>query len=193
MFQFMPLENVMLVRSWQVAGPWDNDENRNFRDGNEEMKKATREYYEKFITPPDEPDYPFWGVFTRQPQHRPWQLRSVEGTNPQLKLSAAGRLYHEMLWIQTQEDVKVQLKFYTRPQTQLRVSIVGESMEDPQNFVFNSVKDEDRQATVTLKKGWNRVLLRNYSYGYGLEPGMTIHAAPETLWKLRLSAAPRAE
>ena len=191
MFQFMPLDDVMLVRSWQVAGPWDNDDNRHFRDGNEEMKKAIRDYYEAHVTPPDEPNYPFWGVFSGQ--QRPWQLRSVEGTERQLKLSQAGRLFHQMTWIHTPEDVEVQLKFYARPMMHLRVGVVGESMEDPQKFVFNNVKDEDRTATATLKKGWNRVLLRNFSFGYGLEPGMTIHAAPKTLWQLRLSAAPRAE
>jgi len=75
--------------------------------------------------------------------------------------------------------------------TQLRVGVVDESMKEHRKLVFNNAKDDDRIGTVTLKKGWNRVLLRNYTFGYGLEVGMTIHAPPETLWKLRISAAPR--
>ena len=190
MIQFMPLDDVMLVRSWQTAGPWDNDDNRHFRDGNEAMKKAIVEYYEEYVTPPDDPNYPFWGDFSKQ-QSRPWLLKSTEGTNPQLKLAHTGRLYHQMIWIHSPDDVEVQLKFYTRPMTQLRVGVVDESMKEHRKLVFNNAKDDDRIGTVTLKKGWNRVLLRNYTFGYGLEVGMTIHAPPETLWKLRISAAPR--
>ena len=77
--------------------------------------------------------------------------------------------------------------------TQLRVDVTDESLSGRQNLVFNNVKDEERTKTVTLKKGWNRIMLRNYAFGYGLEVGMTIHAAPEILWKLRISAAPRSK
>jgi len=192
MFQFIPLTDTILIRSWQVAGPWDNNENRDFRDGNEVMKKAIVDYYEQYVTPPDVSSYPFWGDFTRQ-QSRPWQLRSVEGTDPQLKLAQAGRLYHQMVWAHSPDDIEVRLRFYARPMTQLRVGVTSELMKESRQLVFNNVKDEERAEMVTLQKGWNRILLRNYTFGYGLEVGMTIHASPEILWKLRISAAPRSK
>ena len=190
MFEFVPLGTSMPVRTWQVAGPWDNEENRHFKDGDENMKKAIVAYYEQYVTPPDDPKYPFWGDFGKG-QARPWRLRSIEGTDPALKLSQAGRLFHQMTWIHVPEDLQVECRFHTRPMTQLRVSVVDEAMRDRQDFQFNNVKDEQRRCEVKLKKGWNRVLLRNYTFGYALQPGMTIHADAEILWKLRMSATPR--
>lgn len=38
--------------------------------------------------------------------------------------------------------------------------------------------------------GWNQLFLRGYALGYELHFGTVIKAAPEKLWKLRLSTVP---
>ena len=108
-----------------------------------------------------------------------------------------GQVWYAATWIHSPSAREVEFRFQGHPQTHLRWFLNDELVPlKPADY-----KDDPAAAkrpvavkTLTLRPGWNKVLMRGYCVGYSpFRAGLILNAPSETLWKLRLSATPPPE
>jgi hypothetical protein len=202
---FQGLDAGVVVRHWQVAGPFGGpgaelfkeDLNGHMPGTNKDYKQAGRDFCEAAAYPPDrgtvdlkevfrgELIHGYWG----KPGELRWRKASVEDLDTRVLLGASAQVWYGASWVQVPQDLEIEFRFQGHPQTCLRWFLNGEKVQDGE--IRGDVGKAFAAKTLTLKKGWNAVMFRGYCVGYPrFRAGLVFSGPPERLWQLRLSAVP---
>jgi len=203
--QFQGLEEGVVVRNWQLCGPFGGPGAEKFAydlqgpmpGTNKDWKQAGREFCEATKYPPDsgtvdlkatfsgEMVQGYWG----QPAALRWIKATVEDLDTRVLCGGAAQVWYGATWVHVAQDLEVESRIQGHPQTFLRWFLNGEKVLE------GEIKGEPGKASaskvLTLKKGWNQVLFRGYCVGYPkFRAGLVFAGPPDRLWQLRLSATP---
>jgi hypothetical protein len=207
--QFLGLEGGVLVRHWQICGPFGGpgfekltaDPNGPMPDTNKDWKQATSELCEAATYPPDEKvdlSASFRGQMTdgywaRQAEVR-WRKATVDDLDTRVRCGTGGQVYYGAAWLYVPVEMELEFKFQGHPQTQLRWFLNGRPLPTgPFQEEAGAVRTLASKS-VRLKAGWNEVRFRGYCVGYPPFRAGLVLAGPEgKLWKLRVSDSPPTE
>ena len=183
--QFEGLERGVVVRHWQINGPWGGPGAEVFKadlSGNE--KDKGRRFCEA-ATYRGELAKGYW----HDPGEVRWKLAPIAELDTRVILGPSAQVWFGASWIHAPEDLDVDFQLQGHPQTVLRYTLNGEVLFSGEMKEQKGKVMESRR--VHLKKGWNPVVFRGYCFGYPpFRAGLVIAGAPEQLWKLKLSALP---
>ena len=202
---FQGLEGGVVVRHWQIVGPFGGPGAEKFKEDlngrmpgtDTDYKQAGRDFCEAATYPPDDGKvdlkerfkgemlHGYWG----KPGELRWKQAAVEDLDTRVQLGASAQVWYGASWVHVPEDLEVEFRFQGHPQTHLRWFLNGEKVLD------GEIRGEPGKAsagkTLALKKGWNPVMFRGYCVGYPkFRAGLVFAGPAERLWKLRLSAVP---
>lgn len=203
--QFQALDGGVVVRNWQILGPFGGpgaekfapDPNGNFPGTDVEFKKVVQEFCEKLAPPPQgkpvDLSVEFRGPqvqgYWRDPGLVKWRPAVVADLDPRVTLGPSGQVWFGATWVHVPADAKLTFRFQEHHQTTLRWSVDGVP-------VRTSLVDKEKcltTADVNLKAGWNEVAFRGYCVGYPpFRVGLVLDGPAETLWGLKLRGAPPA-
>jgi hypothetical protein len=99
-------------------------------------------------------------------------------------------LYYAAAWIWSPEAQEIKIEFPMQEQNNIRGWLNDTRLADapPSYGLYQAVASPQ---PARLKAGWNQLFLRAYALGYDLHFGATAKAAPDILWRLRLTATPQ--
>lgn len=203
--QFHGLGKGVLVRHWQLCGPFGGPGAEKFKHDligrmpgtNRDWKQAGREFCEAATYPPDDGKVDLEATFSgemvqgywRDPGKLRWVKVTVGDLDTRVLCGGAAQVWYGATWIHVARDLEIEFRFHGHPQTFLRWFLNAEKVFD------GEIKGEPGKAsanrTLTLKKGWNQVMFRGYCVGYPkFRAGLVLSGPAERLWQLRLSAIP---
>ncbi|HEY3323478.1 MAG TPA: hypothetical protein VGP72_23695 [Planctomycetota bacterium] len=205
--QFQGLDSGVVVRHWQICGPFGGPGAEKFKEDlngpmpgtSKDMKTAGRDFCEAAKYPPDngviDLKATFSGEMVEGYWHKPgavrWTKATVEDLDTRVMCGASAQVYYGATWVHVAQDLALEFRFQGHPQTHLRWFLNGEKVFDGE--IKGELKSAFASKTLTLKKGWNQVLFRGYCVGYPkFRTGLVFAGPPEKLWQLRLSATPPA-
>lgn len=194
--QFEGLDRGVVVRRWQINGPWGGPGAEVFKPdlGGSEKDKG-RKFSEESKYPPDEPgarfDAAYKGPLTKGYWHDPgevrWKPASVADLDTRVILGPSAQTWFGATWIQAPADIEIDFQLQGHPQTYLRYTLNGETVFKGELKGARNVETK----RVRLRAGWNEVRFRGCCVGYPpFRAGLVLAGAPEQLWKLKLSGLP---
>lgn len=193
--EFTKIGDTACIRTWSVIGPWGGPEAKDFRDGDEKMKTAIKNFYENAKYSIEESAVNLTKAYSGPEtetssgkRNLKWQTMMTKGNQQFINLGPAGRLYFAAAWVYVPEDMELECEFVLPiPMNNARYKI------GDQTFQIKDSGHRDKpslQQKAHFAKGWNQVLYRGYAYGYSQGFGMLLHGTPEQLWQVRLSPYP---
>jgi hypothetical protein len=208
--RFLPLSDSLPIRAWLVNGPWKTGIKYT---GTAENKRELQQYFDNTVFPPDDrlitpadiatatagKAGPWRPVATRVEQPREQFDGSMSRSHPSVQflfpddghtLYVRGcNLYYAAAWIWSPEAQEIEVEFPMQSQNNIRGWLNDTRLVDapPSYGVYQTVASPQ---PVSLEAGWNQLFLRAYALGYDLHFGAAVKAAPDKLWKLRLSINP---
>ncbi len=202
--QFAGLDKGVVVRHWQLCGPFGGPGAEKFQADlmgplpgtNKDSKQAGREFCEAAKYPPDDGRVDLNASFTGDMVQGYWGKGAVRWTkatvadlDTRVVCGSSAQVWYGATWVHVPQDVEVEFRFQGHPQTYFRWSLNGGKVLD------GEIKGELGKAvaskSLTLRKGWNQVMFRGYCVGYPkFRAGLVLSAPSERLWQLRLSATP---
>jgi hypothetical protein len=206
--QFQGIEGGVVVRNWLVAGPFGGPGMEKFKGDpngvmpgtNKEMKNAVREVAEAAAYPPDDLKVDLKAVYKGEmirgywldPKEVRWKTASVAELDNRVVLGNGAQVWYAATWIKVPADTELEFQFQGHPQTFLRWFLNGQPVPLPvTDYKVIAVQHLAAAKTLTLRTGWNQVMLRGYCVGYSpFRAGLVLSGAPEKLWNLQLSATP---
>jgi hypothetical protein len=207
--QFVGLGGGVLVRHWQVCGPFGGpgfekltaDPNGPMPGTNKDWKQATRELCEAAAYPPDE-KVDLAAVYRGEmidgywakPGEVRWRKAAIDDLDTRVRCGLGGQTYYGAAWLHVPADMELEFRFQGHPMTQLRWFLNGRPLETGPFKEEANVVRTVASKSVTLKAGWNEVRFRGYCAGYPpFRAGLALAGPEDKLWKVRLSDAPPAE
>jgi hypothetical protein len=196
--QFEGLDRGVVVRHWQINGPWGGPGAEAFKeDVSGPEKEKCRRFCEAASYPPDSAPIDFRATYRgdlakgywRDPGEVRWKRSSIADLDTRVILGPSAQVWFGATWIHAPGELEVEFQLQGHPQTVLRYTLNGEAL------FSGEMKEQKGKAVETkrvrLKSGWNRVMFRGFCVGYPpFRAGLVISGAPEQLWKLKLSAVP---
>ncbi len=203
--QFQGLGEGVVVRHWQVCGPFGGPGAEKFKDDlhgpmpgtAKDSKQAGREFCESAAYPPDNGVVDLKAVFRGEmiqgywgkPASLGWSRATVADLDTRVVCGAAAQVWYGATWVHVPEDLDIEFRFQGHPQTFLRWFLNGEKVLDGE--IRGDAGKASVGKTLGLRKGWNQVMFRGYCVGYPrFRAGLVFSGPAERLWQLRLSAAP---
>lgn len=206
---FAGLEGGVAIKNWMVCGPFGGsgaekfkaDPNGTMPGTNKEMKVAVKEFAEAAAYPPDSGPVDPKAVFTGEmlqgywtdPRQVKWKPATIAELDNRVILGTGAQTWYAATWIYVPAAAEIEFQFQSSPQTYLRWSVNGTPVDlkkVPEEKVPGPNHLQTRK-TVSLRAGWNQVMLRGFCTGYSpFRAGLVINAPPEKLWDIRLSATP---
>jgi hypothetical protein len=204
--QFLGLDGGVLVRHWQICGPFGGpgfekltrDPHGPMPGTNRDWKQATRELCEAGVYPPDEQvDLAacyrggilggYWG----NPHEVRWAKAAIDDLDTRVRCGAGGQVYYGATWVCVPNATELEFRFQGHPMTALRWFLNGQALEPgPYKEEANTVRMVASQR-VTLRAGWNEIRFRGYCFGYPpFRAGLILAGSEDKLWKLQLSHTP---
>lgn len=195
--QFEGLDRGVVVRHWQINGPWGGPGAELFRaDLQGSDKDKGRKFAEAGKYPPDA-DYDAKAVYRGElsrgywndPGEVRWKPAHVAELDTRVVLGPSVQVWYGATWVHAPEAMELDFDLQGHPQTYLRYTLNDE-------VVFNGEMKEKKGKVsevrrVKLQAGWNTVSFRGFCVGYPpFRAGLVISGTPEQLWKLKLSAEP---
>ena len=200
--QWQSLADGVLVRNWLIIGPFGGAGAEKFMydmqgpmpGTNIDYKQAGSAFAEAQKYPPDDAvdvNAVYKGKmiegYWNNPGEVRWHQATIADLDNRVVLSGAAQTWYGVTWVYAPEDTEVEFQIHGHPQTYLRFYLNELMLTGPNTAI------ESMNKKVTLRKGWNQVKFRGYCVGYSpFRAGLTIAAAPEKLWTLRLSTTPPA-
>ncbi len=204
--QFLGLAGGVLVRHWQICGPFGGpgfekltlDPQGPMPGTNRDWKQATRELCEAAAYPPDEQvdlaaayrgDL-IAGYWNKLGEVR-WRKAPVDDLDTRVRCGSGGQVYYGVTWLYVPVETELEFQFQGHPMTPLRWFLNGQALATgPFREEAQTVRLVASQP-VTLRAGWNEVKFRGYCVGYPpFRAGLILTGAEEKLWTLRLSDTP---
>ncbi len=204
--QWAGLEKGILVKNWQICGPFGGPGTENFKydpngkmpGSDKDMKGAVREFFEAATYPPDGGKVDLNAVYQGElvrgywndPGQVKWKAAQVADLDTRVAFGGA-EVWYGATWIHAPRATELEFQFQSHPQTYLRWFLNGEALK------VESYKEETdlrRVASqkVTLRAGWNQVFVRGYCTGYSpFRAGLVLQGDEANLWQLRLSGVPQ--
>jgi hypothetical protein len=197
--QFEALDGEVLLSNWEVIGPFGGPGAKKFSwDVRGEMKKEAMEYCESLKFPVDEGKVDLSAEYTgpivegwwdRQGKVK-WKEQRANPLDRRIVLGAAAQVWYAATWVHAETDTQVELQVLGHPQTYYHVKVGDEAVVD--GLIAEKSEEHEVRKKVTLKTGWNQIMVRAFCVGYSpCRVGMEIVAPAQTLWKLQLSGTPR--
>lgn len=207
--QFLGLEGGVLVRHWQLCGPFGGpgfeklspDPNGPMPGTNKDWKQATRERCEAAVYPPDEKvDLAafyrgttiagYWG----KPAEVRWRKATIDDLDSRVRCGLGGQVYYGVTWLHVPADTELEFQFQSHPMTALRWFLNGRPLETGPFKEETGGLRRVASKRVTLRTGWNEVRFRGYCVGYPpFRAGLVLAGPEDRLWKLRPSGTPPAK
>ena len=197
--QFQGLDQGVLVRNWLICGPWGGPGAEHFHyDPNlPGEKERVRAFCDAATYPPDDGVVDPEAVF-RGPLHRGywpdpgavrWKNATTADLDTRLTLGGGAQVWYAATWIHVPEEMELEFQFQGHPMTPLRFFLNGRQVLSGEILGQRIIRTASRN--LTLRRGWNQVMLRGYCVGYSpSRAGLVLAGPPEKLWSLRLSAMP---
>lgn len=209
--EFTGLDQGIVVRHWQLAGPFGGpgaekfkpDPNGVIAGTNIEMKKAVREFCEAAKYPPDDAKVDLKAVFTgdqlqgywSDPRRVAWKAATIESLDTRVICGSGGQVWYGATWVYAPSQVTLDAEFHSHPMTELRWTLNSQ----PVPLKSSDYKERGMGLTrvasqrLSLREGWNEVRFRGYCYGYPpFRVGLVLQGDEKQLWPLKLSATPPA-
>ncbi len=203
--EFLGLDAGIVVRNWQLCGPFGGpgfekltgDPDGMLPGTRRDWKEVTRELCEAASYPPDRAvdlravytGEQIQGYWDKLNEVR-WRPATVEPQDVRVIGGQGGQVYYGATWIHVPGEMELAFKFQGHPQTPLRWFVNGQHIDVKLKDVPNAVRMEG-VSTVKLKTGWNEVRFRAFCYGYPpLRAGLVIGGPEALLWRVRLSDHP---
>ncbi len=203
--QFKGLDGGVVVRNWQVLGPFGGKEAKGFsRDPQGKVKDQVQAYFEKTTFPPDVAPLDFDATYSGEliqgywpdPKKIKWTPETTADLDTRVIYGTGGQVWYGATWIYSPTATEVDFEFQLNPMLPTRWFVNGEQIY--------SGNDRDAQRTngpnhlrtatqtVTLRAGWNQVHFRAYSYGYvPFRVGLVVKGPESTLWSLGFTGKER--
>jgi hypothetical protein len=196
--QFEGLDRGVVVRNWQINGPWGGPGAEGFKaDLSGAEKDKGRRFCDGAVYPPDAAELnlraTYRGELSKGYWHDPgevrWKPAATAELDTRVVLGPSAQVWFGASWVHAPEEMDLDFVFQGHPQTSLRFSLNGET-------IFSGEMKEEKgkvsaSKRVHLKKGWNEVRFRGFCVGYPpFRAGLIVTGSPEQLWKLGLSAVP---
>jgi hypothetical protein len=208
---FAPLAGSLPIRAWLLNGPWKA---KIKYTGADENKREFQKFFDQAVFPPDDRKIasadisaatpgkagPWRPVTTRVDKPREQYDGSMSHSRPSVQflfpddghpLHVNGcNLYYAAAWIWSPEAQEIKIEFPMQEQNNIRGWLNDTRLADapPSYGLYQAVASPQ---PARLKAGWNQLFLRAYALGYDLHFGATAKAAPDILWRLRLTATPQ--
>ncbi len=203
--QFQGLDKGVVVRHWQICGPFGGPGAEVFQADlrgpvpgtNKDSKIAARELCEAAKYPPDDGKVDLNAVFQGEmvqgywakPGAVRWMKATVADLDTRVVCGASAQIWYGATWIHAPQDLEVEFQFQGHAQTYFRWFLNGGKVLDGEIKGANGKLTAAR--TLTLRKGWNPVMFRGYCVGYPkFRAGLVLMGPADRLWQLRLSAMP---
>jgi hypothetical protein len=208
--EFQGLEGGVLVRNWITCGPFGGPGMEQFSwnpnglmpGTKKNQKDAVRELCEAAKYPPDDGTVDMKAVYTGDivkgwwPQTKAnWKPATIAELDARVIMGQAAQVWYAVMWIHAPAATELEFQFQGHPQTYLRWFLNDELVPLKLTDYTNDVTGRRPVAakSLTLRQGWNKVMMRGYCVGYSpFRAGLILNAPAETLWKLKLSATPPA-
>jgi len=206
--EFQGIDGGVLVRNWSVCGPFGGPGTEKFSwdprglipGTNKDQKAAVREICEAAQYPPDDGRVDLKAVFTGElvqgwwPEKRAiWKGATVADLDARVILGSAAQVWYAATWVHVPEATELEFQFQSHPQTYLRWFL----NDSPLALKPTDYKDSENARRpvavkpVTLRAGWNKILLRGYCVGYSpFRAGLILNAPTQALWGMKLSGTP---
>ena len=203
--QFQGLDKGIIVRHWQICGPFGGPGAEVFQADlrgplpgtNKDSKEAARELCEAAEYPPDDGKVDLKATYQGEmvqgywakPGAVRWTKATVADLDTRVVCGVSAQVWYGATWIHATQDTQVEFQFQGHRQTYFRWFLNGGKVLE------GEIKGEEGPPAaakiLTLRKGWNQVMFRGYCVGYPkFRAGLVLMAPPERLWQLRLSATP---
>ncbi|MCX7010795.1 MAG: hypothetical protein NTY53_26730 [Kiritimatiellaeota bacterium] len=207
--QFQSFESGVVVRNWQICGPFGGpgaekfkaDPNGVLPGTNKNMKDAVRTFCEPATFPFDNAPLDFSATFKGErvrgywpdPREVRWKAAAVAPLDTRVLLGGGGQVWYAATWIRAPAETELSLEFQNHAQTTLRWFLNGQPLAVGEYTPGKILHSFVATKSVTLRAGWNQIHVRGYCVGYPLfRAGLVLNAPPATLWALRLSGVPPA-
>jgi hypothetical protein len=207
--QFQGLEGGVPVRHWLICGPFGGSGAEKFEADpmgllpgtQKDMKEAVREFCDAAKYPLDDGKVDLKTAFTGEmvkgywgdPGRVSWKPASLAELDTRVRLGGGGQVWYGAAWVHAPAVTELKFQFQGHHQTFLRWILNGETVPvTPADYS----KGDDHQhpvavKTLSLRPGWNQVLVRGYCTGYPpVRVGLVLDGPAEKLWTLQLSATP---
>jgi hypothetical protein len=196
--QFQKLEDRLVVRNWLVCGPFGGPGVEKFApDLGEDRKGAARKLCDAAQYPPDSGKVDVQSIYKgeivrgywQDPGQVRWRPAKTADLDTRVACGPAAQVWYGATWIHAPAKTTVKFQLQGHPQTFYRWFLDGEKVHEGE--IVGEPGKGAKDKTVTLQQGWNQVFFRGYCVGYPpFRAGLVVGGTPETLWTLRLSAAP---
>ena len=196
--QFEGLDRGVVVRRWQINGPWGGPGAEVFKaDLPGDEKGKGRKFSEAAKYPPDSGDIDLKATYRGElskgywsdPGVVRWKPASTAELDTRVILGPSVQVWFGATWIHAAEETELDFVLQGHPQTMLRYTLNGDVVHTGEMKEKGGKSTETKR--VRLRKGWNTVAFRGYCMGYPpFRAGLVLSAPPEQLWKLKLSGLP---
>ena len=200
--QFQGLDKGVLVRNWQLIGPFGGPGAENFAydlrgylpGTNRDYKQAGREFCDAKTYPPDvgkvELNVAYKGDMIQGYWSNPgsigWHVATVADLDTRVICGPSAQVWYGATWAYVPQDLAVTFTFQGHEQTFYRWFLNGQKVAEGENIL--------PAKPLVLKKGWNQIMFRGYCIGYPpFRAGLVFNGPVESLWQLRLSHFPQKE
>lgn len=206
--EFQGIEGGVLIRNWLLCGPFGGPGTEQFSwnpggyipGTKKDQKEAVRELCEAAKYPPDDGKVDPKAVFTGDiikgwwPETKAtWKPATIADLDTRAIIGKAVQVWYAATWVHAPAATELEFQFQGHPQTYLRWFLNDEPVPLKPADYKDGKNDKHPVAvkSLTLRAGWNKILMRGYCVGYSpFRAGLILNAPAETLWKLRLPATP---
>ncbi len=193
---FAGLGDGILLRDWLVVGPFGGPGAEKFkRDPAIAGGDATpvRRFFDAATYAPErgpvDPRALFRGPSLRgywpDPREERWTPATVPDLATRLVLGDGAQMWYAATWVHAPADTTLEFRFQGQVQAYLAWFLNGALV---QHGEIPGPEPRVAAKALTLRRGWNQILLRAYCTGSPpLHAGLILAGPPEKLWPLRLS------
>ncbi|MCX7049904.1 MAG: hypothetical protein NTX50_31030 [Candidatus Sumerlaeota bacterium] len=167
------------------------------------MKKAVRDFCEAAAYPPDSGKVDLQAVFNGDmirgywpdPRKVQWKPATIADLDTRVILGDGGQVWYAATWINVPADTELDFQFQSHAQTTLRWFLNGQPVKTGEfKEEKGSAHSSSARRPLTLRRGWNQIMLRGYCTGYPpFRAGLVLSGPSEKLWTLKLTANPPPE
>jgi len=191
---FQGIGDGVPVRNWLVCGPFGGPGAEKFswspRDKNEVQK-----FFEAAVYPPDsgkmDPNEVFQGPMVKgywgSPAALKWKPDTIADLDTRLHFGTNAQVWFATTWIHSPAAAEIPIEFQSFRMNFTRWFLNG------QPFILDKGKEkvppQDVTQVVKLQAGWNQIMVRTFSVGYGPRAGLVVKGDPAAIWKLRFSGS----
>lgn len=199
-FEFEGLEGGLVVKTWQVLGPFGGPVAESWNwNPNQPMKQEIAKHMGNTTYPVDDWKYDAkaeytgdvvrgWWVKNKAPKVT-WKTERIDDLDVRVSLFVAGSLAYATTWVHVPQDTELDFQFQGHQMSFYRWALNGEPITGLKYVPKPGVRYSQAIKKLTLKAGWNQIMVRGYCYAYApLRVGLIFDGPLEKLSTLTVSA-----